>query len=82
MLLHGFAASVFSWREVTEPLAESLASEIGTVMALDRPAFGLTERPLPGEWVGENLYGAENQVELTVGLLDELGSDRFFGKLA
>jgi pimeloyl-ACP methyl ester carboxylesterase len=76
VLLHGFAASVFSWREVMEPLAESLASEIGTVMAFDRPAFGLTERPLPGEWVGESPYGAENQVELTIGLLDELGVER------
>jgi pimeloyl-ACP methyl ester carboxylesterase len=71
VLLHGFGASVFSWREVMEPL-----SEIGTVMAFDRPAFGLTERPLPGEWVGESPYGAEAQVELTVGLLDELGVER------
>ncbi len=71
VLLHGFAASVFSWREVMDPL-----SEIGTVMAFDRPAFGLTERPLPGEWVGESPYGAEAQIELTVGLLDELGLDR------
>ena len=76
VLLHGFGASVFSWREVMEPLAESLASEIGTVIAFDRPAFGLTERPLPGEWVGESPYGAEAQVELTVGLLDELGVER------
>ncbi|MFQ5811664.1 MAG: alpha/beta fold hydrolase [Anaerolineae bacterium] len=76
VLLHGFGASVFSWREVMEPLAESLASEIGTVIAFDRPAFGLTERPLPGEWVGESPYSAESQVELTVGLLDELGVER------
>jgi pimeloyl-ACP methyl ester carboxylesterase len=71
VLLHGFAASVFSWREVMEPL-----SEIGTVVAFDRPAFGLTERPMPGEWVGESPYGAEAQVELTIGLLDELGVER------
>jgi len=76
VLLHGFGASVFSWREVMEPLAESLASEISTVIAFDRPAFGLTERPLPGEWVGESPYSAEAQVELTVGLLDELGVER------
>ncbi len=76
VLLHGFAASLFSWREVIEPLAENLASEIGTVMAFDRPAFGLTERPMPGEWVGESPYGAENQVELTIGLMDELGVER------
>ena len=71
VLLHGFAASVFSWREVMEP-----PSEIGTVIAFDRPAFGLTQRPLPGEWKGESPYGAENQVELTVGLLDELGIEQ------
>ena len=76
VLLHGFGASVFSWREVMEPLAESLASEIGTVIAFDRPAFGLTERPVPGQWVGESPYGAESQVELTIGLLDELGVER------
>ncbi|MBM4467524.1 MAG: alpha/beta hydrolase [Chloroflexi bacterium] len=81
VLLHGFGASVFSWREVMEPL-----SEIGTVIAFDRPAFGLTERPLPpfippnvgGERGGESdsPYRAEAQVELTVGLLDELGVER------
>jgi pimeloyl-ACP methyl ester carboxylesterase len=42
VLLHGFAASVFSWREVMGPLAES-----HTVVAIDRPGFGLTERPCP-----------------------------------
>jgi pimeloyl-ACP methyl ester carboxylesterase len=76
VLLHGFGASVFSWREVMEPLAESLASEAGTVIAFDRPAFGLTERPLPGQWVGESPYSVEYQVELTVGLLDALGVER------
>ncbi len=71
VLLHGFGASTFSWREVMEPLAE-----MGTVMAFDRPAFGLTERPLPGEWAGESPYSAEAQVELTIGLLDELGAEK------
>ena len=71
MLLHGFGVSVFSWREVMEPL-----SKIGMVIAFDRPAFGLTERPLPGQWVGESPYSAEYQVELTVGLLDTLGVER------
>ena len=70
VLLHGFGASVFSWREVMEPL-----SEIGTVIAFDRPAFGLTERPLPGEWPGENPYSPEAQADLTVALLDTLGAD-------
>ena len=68
MLLHGFAASTFSWREVMQPLAESQR-----VVAFDRPAFGLTERPMPGEWSGQNPYSADAASDLTVGLMDELG---------
>jgi pimeloyl-ACP methyl ester carboxylesterase len=66
VLLHGFGASLYSWREVMEPL-----SRYGTVIAFDRPAFGLTERPL--QWQGQNPYGAETQVELTLGLMDHFG---------
>ncbi len=47
LLLHGFGASAFSWREVMEPL-----SGHGRVAAFDRPAFGLTERPMRGDWEG------------------------------
>ena len=71
VLLHGFAASVFSWRKVVEPL-----SEAGMVVAFDRPGFGLTARPMPGEWAGESPYSPEAQADLTVALLDELGIDR------
>lgn len=66
ILLHGFGASLFSWHEVTTPLAE-----YGTVIAYDRPAFGLTERPL--EWEGESPYSQDAQVELVIGLMDALG---------
>ncbi|KAF3782181.1 abhd-5-1 Abhydrolase domain-containing protein cgi-58 [Nymphaea thermarum] len=41
ILLHGFGASVFSWRKVTKPLADLVGS---SVVAFDRPAFGLTSR--------------------------------------
>lgn len=66
ILLHGFGASLFSWHEVTTPL-----SEPGTVIAYDRPAFGLTERPM--KWEGENPYSPQSQVELVIGLMDQLG---------
>jgi len=69
ILLHGFGASLFSWREVTAPLAE-----FGTVIAYDRPAFGLTERPM--EWDGINPYSQEAQVELVIGLMDALGVEK------
>ncbi len=65
ILLHGFGASLFSWREVTEPL-----SQFGTVIAYDRPAFGLTERPL--EWEGESPYSPQSQVDIVIGLMDAL----------
>jgi pimeloyl-ACP methyl ester carboxylesterase len=70
LLLHGFGASVFSWRKVMEPLGES-----GTVVAFDRPAFGLTERPLSWEQ-GANPYTPEAQVALVVGLMESLGIDQ------
>jgi len=69
ILLHGFGANLFAWREVVEPLAE-----LGTVIAYDRPAFGLTERPL--EWEGENPYSQNSQAELVIGLMDALNVER------
>lgn len=71
VLLHGFGASLFSWREVTESL-----SKLGTVIIYDRPAFGLTERPVNGDMVNENPYSNEYQDKLLVGLLDVLKINR------
>jgi pimeloyl-ACP methyl ester carboxylesterase len=68
ILLHGFAASAFSWREVMVPLAE-----LGTVVAYDRPSSGLTERPLPGDWTGDSPYSPEAQIAQLIGLMDALG---------
>lgn len=65
ILLHGFGASLFSWHKVIEPL-----SEHGTVIAYDRPAFGLTERPM--KWDGDSPYSPQAQVELVIGLMDRL----------
>ncbi len=52
ILLHGFGASLFSWHEVMEPF-----SRHGLVIAYDRPAFGLTERPV--KWTGLDPYSSE-----------------------
>jgi len=72
VLLHGFGASEFSWHRVVEPLAA-----LGTVIAFDRPGFGLTGRPMPGDWDGDDLnpYSDDGYVALTVNLLAELGLD-------
>jgi len=63
VLLHGFGASQYSWQAAFESLSQE-----GRVIAYDRPAFGLTERPLA--WEGENPYGLQAQVDLLVALLD------------
>lgn len=67
ILLHGFGASVYSWRAVSETMADHWR-----VIAFDRPAFGLTDRPLPAVWQGENPYSFNSQVELTIALMDAL----------
>lgn len=67
ILLHGTLANTYTWHKVAEPLAR-----IGTVIAYDRPPFGLSSRPMPGEWDGESPYSYETQTELLIGLMDKL----------
>lgn len=69
ILLHGFGSHTETWRAVRPRL-----SALGTVVAFDRPGFGLTERPLT--WTGANPYGPDAQVDLVVGLMDRLGIQR------
>ena len=70
ILLHGFGAKVYSWREVADDFAQ-----YGRVIMYDRLAFGLTERPMPEDWV-ENPYGMKANVELLRGLMDALGIEK------
>jgi pimeloyl-ACP methyl ester carboxylesterase len=69
ILLHGFGASTFSWREVMEPL-----STYGLVIAYDRHAFGLTERPL--DWDAVNPYSEQGNINLLLGLMDAYNIDQ------
>jgi len=71
ILLHGFGASTFSWREVMEPLSEEF-----TVVAFDRPGFGLTYRPFGEELKDFNPYSLEGQVELTALLIQYFGFEK------
>jgi pimeloyl-ACP methyl ester carboxylesterase len=66
VLLHGFGASVFSWREILNNL-----SNYGRVIAFDRPGFGLTERVDPAS-LSFNPYTAEGQARITYELLRKL----------
>jgi pimeloyl-ACP methyl ester carboxylesterase len=68
--LHGFASTLYSWHEVMDDLGKT-----GWSISLDRPAFGLTDRPKGGAWKNSNVYAPEGQVELSVDLLNALNID-------
>jgi pimeloyl-ACP methyl ester carboxylesterase len=71
LLLHGFGASTRSWASTLPWLSDGALA-----VAFDRPAFGLTDRPL-GRWSADgNPYGPEAQVATAIGVLDALGIER------
>jgi len=75
LLLHGFLTNTRTWSRVLDPLAVG-----GRVVAFDRPAFGLSARPLPAhgddEFAdGDDPYSPDAQVAQTLALMDELGID-------
>ncbi|XP_027357254.1 uncharacterized protein LOC113866629 isoform X2 [Abrus precatorius] len=81
ILLHGFGASVFSWKQVMKPLAVVIGSK---VLAFDRPAFGLTSRvnlskPLSSE-AGDakplNAYSMTFSVLATLHFIDLLNAEK------
>ena len=67
ILLHGFAASTFTWHRVMPSLSRSYR-----VIAYDRTGFGYTSRPMPGEWSGDSPYGQRSQMEQLIALMDTL----------
>ena len=71
VFIHGAGAWTFSW----EPVLDDIALRCTTV-AFDRPGFGLTERPLRGDWDGPNPYTPATQADHTIALLDALGIEK------
>lgn len=69
-LLHGSFLSIRSWREVIAPLAEK-----ATVLVFDRPAFGLTSRPVPSS-ENKASYSPEAQSDLVIQLMKEVGYEK------
>ena len=69
VLMHGFGASTFSWRDVEEPF-----SKYGEVVSYDRPAFGFTERPT--SWSGVSPYSFEGNFAILDDLIGKFGSGR------
>jgi pimeloyl-ACP methyl ester carboxylesterase len=69
VLLHGFGASTFSWRDVKVPF-----SKLGDVVAYDRPGFGFTERPTT--WAGTNPYSFAGNFNILDDLIAKFGAGR------
>ncbi len=70
VLLHGSFLSIRSWRDVILPLSEK-----ATVLVFDRPAFGLTSRPLPSD-KGGACYSPEAQSDLVADLIRKAGFEQ------
>ncbi|KAJ4771075.1 alpha/beta-Hydrolases superfamily protein [Rhynchospora pubera] len=73
VLVHGFGGGVFSWRHVSGVLARQVGA---TVVAFDRPGWGLTSRPRRKDWEERRLpnpYKLESQVELLISFCVEMG---------
>lgn len=71
LLLHGFGSGAYTWHAVIDELGL-----LGPAYAFDRPAFGLSGRPLSGEWTGQSPYSFEAQTEQTLALMDKLGFEK------
>lgn len=68
LLLHGFAASSYMWREVITALADRFH-----VIAPDLPAFGFTEAPTREQYA----YTFANLAKTMEAFIDQKGIDRY-----
>ena len=71
VLLHGFAANIYSWDDVVPFFAEQ-----GTVYAYDRIPFGLSDRPVHSNWSGPNPYPPAAAREQLLAFLNKLEIER------
>jgi pimeloyl-ACP methyl ester carboxylesterase len=66
ILIHGFAASTYTWKDVFVPLSEKYR-----VIAVDLKGFGFTEKP-------DGDYTRAKQAELVAGLMDNLKIEKAY----
>ncbi|MCX6084213.1 MAG: alpha/beta hydrolase [Caldiserica bacterium] len=71
LLMHGFGSSTFTWDRVAPALAQ-----LGTVVAYDRPGFGLSQRPLQSDWHSYDPYDPTEQAQLALELMHALGFEQ------
>lgn len=57
LLLHGFTFNSFTWSEVLEPFGK-----LGRTLAYDQLPYGLSAKPVAGDWSGANPYAKESAI--------------------
>ena len=68
LLFHGFGSSTFTWQFIKDAFVSDF-----TLVAYDRPAFGLTERIISVDEAGYNYYNFYNQSVIANELLSVIG---------
>ncbi len=68
LLLHGFTFNSFTWGAVLDPLAE-----LGRTVAYDQLPYGLSAKPVAGDWSGPNPYAKESTIAQVDAVMQGLG---------
>ena len=71
LLIHGFTFNSFTWGAVMAPLAQ-----FGRTVAYDQLPYGLSAKPIAGDWSGANPYAKESIIAQVGTVMQGLGLDR------
>jgi pimeloyl-ACP methyl ester carboxylesterase len=71
VLLHGFTLNSFTWGPVLDAFAAR-----GRTIAYDQPPYGLSAKPVPGDWTGANPYDKAAAIDQLFAVMDGLGVAR------
>ena len=68
LLLHGFTFNSFTWDQTLDAFGA-----LGRTVAYDQIPYGLSAKPVAGDWTGENPYAKESAIGQVFATMDTLG---------
>lgn len=71
LLLHGFTLNSFTWHAVLDAFATR-----GRTLAYDQPPYGLSAKPIPGDWTAANPYDKAAALDQLFAVMDGLDVER------
>jgi len=71
VLLHGFTFNSFTWGAVLDPFAA-----LGRTVAYDQLPYGLSTKPLPGDWSAADPYAKESAIAQVGAVMQGLGLEQ------